>query len=157
MEMFGAELRCFVLATFYKNCLLTTPIFGVNDRYFEMIRLVSDFNLLPFFRFDETIFHRSVNIKVLNVSSVFGFPQRDENIPPITLLISIYLYARPDVVLYKNVTITPCIIFKCNDMVLKKLDPLVFFENRRLSFAIQKFQGDVIFENFVQPHLFSWQ
>jgi hypothetical protein len=53
--------------------------FGKESGQFEPVGFAPNGDLPPFFFFCEAVFDGPLDVKILNVSLAFRFPQRDEN------------------------------------------------------------------------------
>ncbi len=73
MEMFRAKDVDPVLAPLGEAGALTTPALGEKDVQLEPTGAVADFGLLPFIRFGETLLFESFDVKLGDITLVFGF------------------------------------------------------------------------------------
>lgn len=138
-----------VLTTLEQPGPVAASDFGKDDAHFEVLGMMPDFNLAGLFGLEKAIFRRAFNIEILNIATVLGFVQRDEDVPAVALLITVYHLAGGALVIGKNLAVTPGVILEGVDVILQKLDPLPLLEAGFAPFGIQQFQSRVVLQDFV--------
>ena len=64
------------------------PLVRKHYRQFQQSRLMLHFDLAPFLALGEAVLHLALDVKILDIATLFRLPERDQYIPAVPLLVA---------------------------------------------------------------------
>jgi len=148
-EVLRSQGRGLMATTLEQGRSLAASLFGKYDPDLQSPGQVADLELPPFFSFGETVFDRAHDVEIGDVAGALGLPQRDQDVIAVAFLVAVNYHTGRATIVGKYLPLTPGIIGKTDDFVLKKLDPLLLLEDSGFALGVDKFQRCVIVQYFI--------
>lgn len=135
-EMLCTEDGGAVSGFLHENGALAAPLARKDNAVAEPASLMLHFGLPPLFLLGEAALDLPLDEEFLNVTATLGLPQRNEHVPSVAILISIYWRPRRAIVVYQNLSFSLDQVLKSYHIVLEKPNTLPLFEQSEFALRV---------------------